>query len=482
MKSQNRAYRSAWIVLISLWSCATWSDDRWYDLELNGHLTGYSHEISETDGNLQRTGSDTVLVLDREGRQLEMRMREQSIEDLSGLVSTRLESMLSGDSTVIEAVTADSHIHLTTTTSAGRYQRDLKITHAPLGPNAIRLQTLRDLLHDGDQFTYIQLREETAEMVSVTRALAGNRIAGQPFQVIERIPQESITRTATLDTNGELIESAEDSPLGHIVTRLNADVTGPHLVIGATIPVAGNMTASPRIDAPRTVQAMRLRVTAKDSALRLEDFQGPGQRAERNADGSLTLQMSPVGRDRASHIPPTAEERTANSLFPSDAPEIVEWAQQLFAPTMSVDARLTTLIEAVHGRLMFDPGFAVANALDVLRRGRGTCVAYATLTAALARAAHLPSRVVYGYVYADGAFIGHAWTEVWSQDHWRGVDAALYGNGQIDAARIALARSDGAAGPGSGLSMLNRTFDRFTVVPGALLVSSEEHPRPVPPP
>jgi transglutaminase-like putative cysteine protease len=55
----------------------------------------------------------------------------------------------------------------------------------------------------------------------------------------------------------------------------------------------------------------------------------------------------------------------------------------------------------------------------------GDCNEHAVLFAALARAAGLPARVVAGVVYLDGAFLYHAWNEVWLGDGWVSVDAAL---------------------------------------------------------
>jgi hypothetical protein len=48
------------------------------------------------------------------------------------------------------------------------------------------------------------------------------------------------------------------------------------------------------------------------------------------------------------------------------------------------------------------------------------------LTAALLRAAGIPSRVVLGFAtLGRGVFVGHAWTEAFIGGQWIGVDAAL---------------------------------------------------------
>ena len=65
------------------------------------------------------------------------------------------------------------------------------------------------------------------------------------------------------------------------------------------------------------------------------------------------------------------------------------------------------------------------------------------LLAALERAAGIPSRVAMGLVYYDGIWGGHAWTEVFADGRWRGLDAAMYSPGAVDAARICFGTSSG---------------------------------------
>jgi hypothetical protein len=94
----------------------------------------------------------------------------------------------------------------------------------------------------------------------------------------------------------------------------------------------------------------------------------------------------------------------------------------------------------------FDAGIVFARSSEVLRDRRGTCVAYATILAALARSLGIPSRIVMGYGYLDGMFGGHAWTEMRAGDVWIPIDAAIPAYGIADPARIAFAWSSLADG------------------------------------
>jgi hypothetical protein len=68
-----------------------------------------------------------------------------------------------------------------------------------------------------------------------------------------------------------------------------------------------------------------------------------------------------------------------------------------------------------------------SNSREALRGMKGDCSEAAVLTAALLRAAKIPSRVVMGFATIDkGVFIGHAWAEAWLGSEWIGIDAALH--------------------------------------------------------
>ncbi len=79
----------------------------------------------------------------------------------------------------------------------------------------------------------------------------------------------------------------------------------------------------------------------------------------------------------------------------------------------------------------------------VARKLAGDCRQHALLTAAMCRAAGIPSRTAVGLVYAtDGdrrpIMAYHMWTEVWVRGQWLAIDATL-GQGSIGAAHVKIA-------------------------------------------
>lgn len=66
----------------------------------------------------------------------------------------------------------------------------------------------------------------------------------------------------------------------------------------------------------------------------------------------------------------------------------------------------------------------------------GDCKEYAVLATGLARSLGLNARILFGVVVfnvnGEASAFGHAWAEVWHQDQWHIVDAALYDDQDYD--------------------------------------------------
>jgi transglutaminase-like putative cysteine protease len=86
----------------------------------------------------------------------------------------------------------------------------------------------------------------------------------------------------------------------------------------------------------------------------------------------------------------------------------------------------------------FTEAFATAD--EVARTMEGDCTEHSMLSAAMCRAAGIPSRTALGLVYVDHKMKGpvmafHMWTEVWVDGQWVPIDATL-GRGYVGAAHL----------------------------------------------
>ena len=169
--------------------------------------------------------------------------------------------------------------------------------------------------------------------------------------------------------------------------------------------------------------------------------------------------------------PALREYLEPNAYVQSDEPRLVALAKRVVGTERDLFTAALALERWVADSMKFDLGVAFAPSVEVFERRRGTCVAYATLLATLTRAVGIPSRIAMGYVYVNGIFGGHAWTEVMVGDDWIPIDGAIVARGPADAARFAFAWSSLADGPGSLTSgaavemygRLRATVESFTV-------------------
>jgi transglutaminase/protease-like cytokinesis protein 3 len=106
---------------------------------------------------------------------------------------------------------------------------------------------------------------------------------------------------------------------------------------------------------------------------------------------------------------------------------------QDFKINLSPEWGLEELVGYVHqfiSQPTYIHGFSIASV--VANQRSGDCTEFAVLTTALARAMNIPARMIIGTVLLeDNAQIsafGHAWTEVYLDDKWQVIDAALFGS------------------------------------------------------
>lgn len=113
-------------------------------------------------------------------------------------------------------------------------------------------------------------------------------------------------------------------------------------------------------------------------------------------------------------------ERLPNEVFlrdtePTSADVAVRgWASEIAAGEASILGQLHALMEALHGRVAFDPASAAGSACAAFAARRGDARHHAHLYVGAARHLGIPSRFVAGYLAApDGAADGggHAWAE-----------------------------------------------------------------------
>jgi hypothetical protein len=241
-----------------------------------------------------------------------------------------------------------------------------------------------------------------------------------------RVTEEfrGLQTTAWIDASGAVLR--EEGPMGFVLVRQNAEQataqdwstqTALDVVASAAVPVA-----RPIAD-PRHRMTLKLHL----SGVNLDDVPSDGQ--QRRDGAVVTVTRPPLSTLQSYALPYTgndyAGDLAATPFLQSDHPRIRSAARAAIGEEHDALHAAERLNDWVYQRLRKVPTISIPNALQVLDMGEGDCNEHAVLLAALARAAGIPARVVAGAVYLDGAFLYHAWCELWL-GQWVPIDPAFH--------------------------------------------------------
>ena len=118
-----------------------------------------------------------------------------------------------------------------------------------------------------------------------------------------------------------------------------------------------------------------------------------------------------------------AQQQTQNSITENGAAQ--QQAQQFSgnsAPVLNALEKAKILCAKVHEHFTYTPGETnvMTTAGEAFAAAKGVCQDYAHVLIALCRMAGIPARYVSGLFTGEGA--SHAWTEIWMDGLWHGVD------------------------------------------------------------
>lgn len=241
--------------------------------------------------------------------------------------------------------------------------------------------------------------------------------------------------TAWLDDEGRTLR--EEGPLGTVVQREDATraTEGGWGADPFDLMSAVAIKVARPIADPRHARQLRARIAG------LGEFSVPTDTRQTIRDGILQVEQERPAEAGAYVLPYDGpewrHELAATPFLQSDHPRVRDTAQGIVGNERDPLRAATRLREWVYRELDKRPTASLPNALQVLETRAGDCNEHAVLFAALARAAGLPARVVAGVVYADGAFLYHAWDEVWLGSGWVSVDPA-FDQSPADATHIKL--------------------------------------------
>jgi hypothetical protein len=250
------------------------------------------------------------------------------------------------------------------------------------------------------------------------------------------------TMRVFLTAKGDLVKV--ESAMGIEMRPVSAKVALGANATGAAVPDLAYSTCirpDRAIDAPRDLKSLRIELTANLARLPSDEAQ-----TVTKSDAGWNVNVHPVVPDVSAltaTVRPGQPTWVLPSLnIPSDSPRFRKLATNIVGKETRVAASAEKIRQWVYQQMSPNAGIGLLrNANEVLDTKEGVCRDYAVLTNTLLRSAGIPSRLVAGLVYAEGAFFYHAWAEAWDGKHWFGVDSTVP-ESRFSAAHIKLSQGN----------------------------------------
>jgi len=401
--------------------------EEWLSVYQRAHKIGYTHQrlVAEADGfTFVQTSLLRLKVLDapqvvrttvrgRVGPDFTLRSIDFEMRSDAGIL--RAQGAVDG-----------STLQLTVVAGTERSERTIPLREplylASLLRTAIRADLAVGRRLDASVFDPTVLSQERVGLtVEAEEVVPGASPEVRGWRIREEF--RGMQTTAWIDAHGAVLR--EEGPMGLTLVRqppaeaVHGGWDGDTLfdvVAEAAVPVARPL------EDPRNRASTRLRLSGiLPTAVPSDDQQVWDGEVLKIARVSLRTAASyPLpysGSDLAEYLKPSA-------LLQSDHPRVQAIAREIVGGTTDAKAAAGRLNDWVYDNLRKVPTMSLPNALQVLDMMQGDCNEHAVLLATLARAVGMPARLVAGAVYLDGAFLYHAWAEVWL-GRWVAIDPAM---------------------------------------------------------
>ena len=450
--------------------------ENWDAAYLGDVKIGYLHTITRTverDGKMMfRTSQELKLTLKRYDKVGEIRMESGTEEDAEGKIeAVFMTQYLQGKKLVVTGKVRGDRLEMQVD--------DREPKSVPWNDEAIGMYRQERLFRErkaksGDEISFASYeptisstvivrakvkKEEEVDVLRVNPANGKIEHAAEKLLRVETKPDEIKIGDQSLKLPGMIIwlnkelstvrSELQLQPLGKIVfyrtTKAGATAKDGSAEFSPDIGLSSMIRLNRAIPRPHETSSAVYRVTVKDddkpeTALaqdarqKIENIKGQTfelhVQAVRSPVGALELEES------------KADEKFLKSSYfiDSDNEKVKERADEAIGRETDPWKKAQAIERWVHAKMRSDSGAAFCTASQVAQSLHGDCRQHAMLTAAMCRAAGVPSRTALGLVYVNRGGqrpeMGfHMWTEVWIKGRWIGIDATL-GRGSIGAAHI----------------------------------------------
>jgi transglutaminase-like putative cysteine protease len=466
--------------------------ESWDAVFMGGVKVGQIHifiePVTDKGRKLIRVRVDTTIRLKRQNDQVTLELQYGTIETPDGEV-LRLDTRTVAADTIIRAHgdvvdgkmvmnfrTGDNVQKKTIDWGAdvrGPYAAEQSMARSPMTEGEVR--SLKMFMPDLNEICDIKLTAGKKEEVALGGGAKRTLLRVEQTTSLDGKARSEFDSTMFVDEKGQVLKSESDLMGGMVLYR----TTKQGAILPSTTVTANQFDQIAR-SVIKVVRPIKDSEKTRDIRYRISLKNGnpadvlPTDRRQTVNPGSkeseVILEVKTAGRkDGQAETPPTSPEYLEpNALINSDDPKIVELMRKAVGNATNPWEKASKIERWVAENIR-DKNFktAFAPASEVAVNLSGDCTEHGVLTAAMCRAAGIPSRVVVGLVYASElkGFGYHMWNEVFVDGRWVAIDAT-FAQDEVDAVHIKLSESSlkGVA-PFEALLPIVRVLGKMSIEP-----------------
>lgn len=433
-------------------------NERWYEVSIAGSPVGYLLEKNDLSDDQNTTVIEMNISIGRLGSSVNMETRTTQIEKAGKLMHIHSELNFSNERKVESVQVMEDHLII----EAQGNTRSLPLEKKLTGSKLLEELVIHQIENGQESINYTIYLPEMGMFMNGRIDFKGTekiKINGVQFDAIlveERFKEMPYVKKKWLSKDGKLLKSEEPNPFGEMAViwstkekalgALNNSVDLPEEQYGNSMAYSNY-----RLSQPRNLSSVKIKIMQKKPEYGFPDFSGDYQHIVSKSDEEIVLLINKAVPGEKQAQQGNLDEYLAPNAYTDNSDElIIEKTKDAIGSEKDDWKKAQLITDWVRKNMSFDAGIALANSREVVRDLKGTCVSYAILTTTMSKAAGIPARFLMGYVYVDGAWGGHAWSEVNISGQWIPIDAAVPNSSHVaDPARFFMVRSSLKDGVGA---------------------------------
>jgi hypothetical protein len=417
----------------------------WHGIYFSGQKAGYSVTVSQSlDGGGRQVSNRAFL-------RISMMDTPQQIKTATSYQLDRNFFLQDFDFVMEGAAEINVHgrvngkqLDIDVSTGGQKQRQTIKLDGPVYLPDAIEPMIANKSIKKGSKYNFSTFDPTSLSLqpaVIEVQSQESLRIDDQSHWATKlSLEMAGTTSTIWVDSAGNTLK--ENGPLGITLVRetkesalqIPADDTGIDLLTQLSVPATG-----PALDNPRDIEYLKIKIAGLD--ITNMDIAGGRQKVLDSVQQIVSI--SELKGNILDAIRPDSLEKylASTALIQSDDPRIKTTARQIISGKKTPWEKALVISRWVNKNLAKQMTVSLPSAVEVLSSRRGDCNEHATLFAALARAAGIPTKLCLGVVYMDGRFYYHAWDAVYCGYKWIELDPT-FGLNPADAARLRIIEGD----------------------------------------